>query len=126
MRPEAVALCWKSREALIEQAIDWETRPFLERQRLLLEFRVRAGKAVDEWLETLGRLERELVAGPGEAVSPAPLDRLAAFYDHLGDTDAVGQGRRDLELGEVDRRAADVRRLADLLESVGDLALAAR
>ena len=118
VRPEAVALCWKAREALIEQAIDWEARPFLERQRLLLDFRVRAGKPVDEWLEILGRLERELVSGPGEAVSPAPLDRLAALYDHLGDTDAVGHAWRDPELREVDRRAADVRRLADLLEPV--------
>ena len=125
VRPEAVALCWKAREALIEQAIDWEARPFLERQRLLLDFRVRSGNAVGEWLEILGRLQRELVAGPGEAVSPAPLDRLAAFYDHLGDTDSVGHAWRDHELRVVDPRAADVRRLADLLEPVGDLVLAA-
>jgi hypothetical protein len=121
IRPEAVALCWKAREALIEQAICWDALPFLERQRMLREFRVRAGRSVDEWLELLGRLERELIAGPGGQVEPAPLDRLAAFYDHLGDLDCgpVRQPAwRDPELRDVDQRASDVRRLADLLEPV--------
>jgi hypothetical protein len=121
VRPEAVALCWKAREALIEQALDWDARPFLERQRMLREFRVRAGRPVDEWLEILGRLERELIAGPGGHVDPAPLDQLAAFYDHLGDQDCVHgiePAWRVHELRDVDHRAADVRRLADLLESV--------
>jgi hypothetical protein len=118
IRPEAVALCWKAREDLIEQATDWAERPFIERQRMLIDFRMRAGKSVDEWLETLGRLERELLAGPGQAVTPAPLDRLAAFYDHLGDEDSIGYAWRSYDLRDVDRRAADVRRLADLLEPV--------
>jgi hypothetical protein len=121
VRPAAVALCWKAREALIEQAIDWDSRPFLERQRMLLEFRVRAGKPVDEWLEILGRLERELISGPGARVEPAPLDRLAAFYDHLGDLArgyAIEPACREHELRDVDRRAADIRQLADLLEPV--------
>jgi hypothetical protein len=119
--PEAITLCSGAREALIEQALDWDTLPFVERQRMLLEFRVRAGRPVDEWLAILGRLERQLIAGPGEDVEPAPLDRLAAFYDHLGDLD-LGHRRepawRDPELRDVDRRASDVRRLADLLEPV--------
>ena len=118
VRPEAVARCWKAREELIELAIDWDARPFLERQQLLRDFRVRAGRPVDEWLAILGRIERELISGPGERVGPAPLDRLAAFYDHLGDVDAIGHAWRDPELRDVDRRAADVRRLADLLEPV--------
>lgn len=121
VRPEAVSLCWKARQALIDQALDWEARPFLERQRMLLEFRVRAGRPVDDWLEILGRLERELVAGPGGHVEPAPLDRLAAFYDHLRDLDCADirePAWRTPELRDVDRRAADVRRLADLLEPV--------
>ncbi|MGZ6214588.1 MAG: hypothetical protein ACXWMG_06530 [Candidatus Limnocylindria bacterium] len=124
VRPEAVALCWKAREALIEQAIDWNARPFLERQQMLREFRVRAGRPVDEWLEVLGRIERELISGPGAPVESAPLDRLAAFYDHLGDVDVIGHAWRDPELREVDRRAADVRRLADLLEPVHAVGLA--
>jgi hypothetical protein len=121
VRPQAIALCWQARGALLEQAIDWDTRPFLERQRMLREFRVRAGKPLDEWLEILGRLERELIAGPSGHVQPAPLDRLAAFYDHLGDLDcghAIEPAWRDPELRDVDRRASDVRRLADLLEPV--------
>ncbi len=125
VRPEAVALCWKAREALIEQALDWEARPFLERQRMFREFRLRAGKPVAEWLEVLGRLERDLVAGPGGRVEPAPLDRLAAFYDHLGDVDfgpGVEHAWRDPELRSVDCRAAVVRRLADLLEPVSAVA----
>lgn len=120
VRPEAVALCWKAREALIEQALGWEACPFLERQRMLLDFRVRAGKPVDEWLEILGQLERELVAGPGGQVHPAPLDRLAAFYDHLGDLGCghpIEPAWRDHELRDVDSRASDIRRLADLLEA---------
>jgi len=124
VRPEAVALCWRAREALIEQAIDWEARPFLERQRMLREFRLRAGKPVDEWLEILGRLERELDSGVGWHVEPAPLDRLAAFYDHLGELvrwhaiepAPFGHGLRD-----VDRRAVEIRRLADLLEPVHEV-----
>jgi hypothetical protein len=126
VRPEAVVRCWQAREALIQQALDWEARPFLERQRLLLDFRVRTGKPVDQWLEILGGLARELVSGPGTPVAPVPLDRLAAFYDHLGDTDANGQVCWDHELRDVDRRAADVRQLADLLEPVDALAVAVR
>jgi len=72
--PEAVALRWQAREALIEQAIDWDARPFLDRQMMLREFRLRAGKPVDEWLEILGRLERDLVSGSKGHVEPAPLD----------------------------------------------------
>jgi acyl-CoA reductase-like NAD-dependent aldehyde dehydrogenase len=124
IRPEAVALCWKARQALIEHALDWEARPFVERQRMLREFRVRAGKPVDEWLEILGRLERDLIAGPGGYVEPAPLDRLAAFYDHLGDLDcapAIESAWRDPELRSVDCRAAVVRRLADLLEPASEV-----
>ena len=121
VRPEAVALCWRAREALIEQAVDWDSRPFLERQRILREFRLRTGRPVDAWLEVLGRLERQLIAGPATRVDPAPLDRLAAFYDHLGDL-AHGYTnepwRRDHELRCVDPRAEDVRRLADVLEPV--------
>ena len=126
VRPEAVALCWQAREALIEQAIDWNTRPFLERQRMLREFRLRAGKPVDEWLEILGRLERELASGSDGHLEPAPLDRLAAFYDHLGDLAcgyAIAPAPRDHELRPVDRRAADIRRLADVLEPL-DVAVA--
>ena len=125
IRPEAVTLCWKAREALIEQAIDWDARPFLERQRMLREFRVRAGRPVQEWLEILGRLERDLISGPGTHIEPAPLDRLAAFYDHLGDVDCspvVERAWRDPELRSVDCRAAVVRRLADLLEPVSEVA----
>jgi hypothetical protein len=121
VRPEAVSLCWKAREALIDQALDWEGRPFLERQRMLLEFRVRAGRPVDEWLEILGRLERQLLSGPGRQIDPAPLDRLAAFYDHLRDFDRADVREpawRTPEFRDADRRAADVRRLADLLEPV--------
>ena len=119
VRPAAIALCSKAREALIEQAIDWDARPFLERQLMLREFRVRAGKPVDEWLEVLGRLQRELISGPGVHVEPVPLDRLAAFYDHLGDLArgyALEPAYREHELRDVDRRAADIRQLADLLE----------
>jgi hypothetical protein len=121
IRPEAIALCWQAREALFEQALDWDARPFLERQRMLREFRVRAGRPVGEWLELLGCLERELISGPGCHVGPVPLDRLAAFYDHLGDKDCapvVERAWRDPELRSVDCRAAVVRRLADLLEPV--------
>ena len=124
IRPEAVALCWKAREALIELALDWDARPFVERQRMLREFRVRAGRPVDEWLEILGRLQRDLISGPGQAVGPAPLDRLAGFYDHLGDVDCgagVERAWRDPELRSVDCRAAMVRRLADLLEPVSEV-----
>ncbi len=121
VRPEAAALCWKARQALLEQAIDWDARPFLERQRTLLDFRLRTGKPVDEWLEVLGRLARELFSGPAGRVAPAPLDRLAAFYDHLGDLDCEPPREpawRDPELRDGDHRAVDVRRLADLLEPV--------
>lgn len=51
----------------MEQALDWQTLPFVERQWMLREFRQRAGMPVDAWLETLGRLGRELVADPVES-----------------------------------------------------------
>ena len=124
VRPEAVALCWQARETLIEQAIDWHARPYVERQRVLREFRLRTGKPVDEWLEILGRLERDLVSASVGYVEPAPLDRLAAFYDHLGDLAggyAVEPGARDHMLRSVDCRAASIRRLADVLEPMNEV-----
>jgi hypothetical protein len=121
----ATELCWQARETLMEQALDWHTLPFVERQWMLREFRQRAGMPVDPCLETLGRLERGLVADPA-GVEPASLDKLAAFYDHLGDL-ALGYLQdpawREDELRRVGRWAADVRRLADVLEPA-DLVLA--
>jgi len=80
-----LALCKKVRQTLAEQAAGWKERSLFEQQWMLRSFKKYAGFPVEQWLEILARLEGCAGTGEGLADVHAPLDRLASFYDHLGE-----------------------------------------
>ena len=81
---QALALCRDVRATLAEQAEGWAKRSLFERQWVLRDFKSNAGMPVEQWLETLERLERYLEAGDLAALARlrAPLERLARYYGH--------------------------------------------
>ena len=117
---EVLGQCRIVRTTLEEQAAGWHERSFFERQWMLRDFKQRAGMPVERWLEGLARLERRLAAGHEQptARDRLALERLAAFYAHLGDL-ARGYVK---DPDERDRQVAialgwrdDVDRLRELL-----------
>ena len=82
-REQARALCMRVLKTLQEQADGWKKRSLFERQWVIRDFKKTAGAPVEEWLERLGNLERELETG--EAVARPPLEVLAGYYNHLAE-----------------------------------------
>jgi NAD(P)-dependent dehydrogenase (short-subunit alcohol dehydrogenase family) len=76
-------LCAAVRVTLKEQAEDWKHRSVFERQWVIRDFRKTAGMPVEEWLESLGRLE-VCLRGEGAPYRP-PLEKLAGYYEHLAE-----------------------------------------
>ena len=81
----ALALCREVRVTLAEQAEGWKQRSLFERQWVVRDFKKHAGMTVQQWLETLDRLEYCLEQGDLGAVAMlrAPLEVLACYYEHL-------------------------------------------
>jgi NAD(P)-dependent dehydrogenase (short-subunit alcohol dehydrogenase family) len=90
-RPEdlerAAASCRTVAATLREQAAGWAGRSFFERQWMLRDFKQRAGMPVERMVEGLDRMTERLADGdlPGALAASPPLERLAGFYEHLGD-----------------------------------------
>ncbi len=82
-RSTACQLCSAVRRTLQEQSDDWKHRSLFERQWVIRDFKKTAGMPVEEWLERLARLEEGL--GSDGAVSVPSLEKLAAYYTHLGE-----------------------------------------
>ncbi len=82
-RSRARQLCSAVRQTLQEQSDDWKHRSLFERQWVIRDFKKTAGMPVEEWLERLARLEENL--GSDGAVSEPSLEKLAAYYNHLGE-----------------------------------------
>lgn len=83
----AAAACEAVRSTLATQAAQWRERSFFERQWMLRDFKQHAGMPVERCLEQLAGLRTRLAAkdaGP-EAADGAWLERLAGFYEHLGE-----------------------------------------
>jgi len=82
---EALALCREVRATLAEQSSGWRQRPLFERQWVLRDFKKYAGMPVEEWLDTLAKLESRLEQNDisGLTSSPIPLDKLSGYYAHL-------------------------------------------
>lgn len=95
------------RRTLAEQADGWRERSFFERQWLVRMFKQQAGRPVEGWLDALAGLESAARTGDAAAVagSPLPLDKLAAYYDHLAKA-AEGYVR---EAAEREKQVAIVR-----------------
>lgn len=79
---QARALCESVRLTLKELSDDWKRRSLFERQWVIRDFRKTAGMPVEEWLESLLRLEENLRRG---IVARPPLEKLAGYYDHLAE-----------------------------------------
>ena len=73
------------RRTLTEQVNGWRERSFFERQWMVRMFKQQAGRPVEGWLDSLAGLERAAATGDEVAVtgSRLPLEKLAAYYDHL-------------------------------------------
>ncbi len=80
-----LALCRRVRETIQEQAEGWTGRPLFERQWMFRNFKKLAGMPVDQWLETLEKMEKLLEESDGKSavIPPAPVMKLVLFYDNL-------------------------------------------
>jgi NAD(P)-dependent dehydrogenase (short-subunit alcohol dehydrogenase family) len=116
-RRQAQAWCEAVRVTLQEQSDGWKQRSLFERQWVLRDFRKTAGMPVEEWLETLRQLEKNLTRG---IHTHPPLEKLAAYYEHLAEL-AKGYERNPAKLEEnlrqVYRWRDEVNELATLIES---------
>ena len=82
-RKHAQALCEAVRVTLREQSEGWKSRSLFERQWVVRDFKKTAGMPVEEWLSSLEHLEDGL-RDEGTVTHP-PLEKLAAYYEHLAD-----------------------------------------
>jgi NAD(P)-dependent dehydrogenase (short-subunit alcohol dehydrogenase family) len=114
---EALALCREARATLAEQSAGWAERPLFERQWMVRDFKKHAGLTIEQWLETLKRLESTLEIGEGAASGEhVPLDQLAGFYTHLQEL-AAGYEK------DAEKRAEQEAIIAGWRETVERLAI---
>jgi len=78
----------KVRTVLVEQTGGWKQRSVFEQQWLIRSFKKHAGMTVEEWLETLDRLEKAASAHSGEALAGirAPVKALADYHAFMYET----------------------------------------
>lgn len=84
---DAVVACEAVRKTLAEQLEGWRQRSFFERQWIQRDFKRRVGMPAERCLETLVRVGDGLTGGDaaGFGSERVTLERLAAFYGHLGE-----------------------------------------
>ncbi len=80
---QAAALCAKVLQTLKEQSEGWKHRSIFERQWVIRDFRKASGMSAEEWLDALRTLETSLRSG--KTYTKPPLEKLAAYYEHLAD-----------------------------------------
>ena len=111
----------KVREVLAEQSGGWKQRSVFEQQWLIRSFKKYAGMTVEEWLETLDRLEQAAAkhSSDGLAAIRAPLGALAAYHGYMYE---MGKGyikdpaEREKNLVIVRGWQADAQELGKLLK----------
>ncbi len=114
-RKEAQALCEAVRVTLKEQSEGWKSRSLFERQWVVRDFKKTAGMPVEEWLSSLEHLEAGL--RDEETVSHPPLEKLAAYYEHLADL-AKGYEKDHAKLEESLRHVYGWRDEVQALEKI--------
>jgi NAD(P)-dependent dehydrogenase (short-subunit alcohol dehydrogenase family) len=97
LREQASALCGRVRLTLLEQSDGWKQRSIFERQWVLRDFKKTAGMSVEEWMDSLARLEAALKIG--QNISLPPLEKLAGYYEHLAEL-AKGYEKNPAKLEE--------------------------
>ena len=82
---EALSLCREVFNTLKEQSEGWQQRSVFERQWVIRDFKKHAGMPVEQWLESLRKLEQALKEGDQTAASQmnVPLVTLLEYYKHL-------------------------------------------
>jgi NAD(P)-dependent dehydrogenase (short-subunit alcohol dehydrogenase family) len=82
---QILSLARKVRTVLVEQSGGWKQRSVFEKQWLIRSFKKYAGMTVEEWLETLDRLEQAAAArsSDGLAAIRAPLGALASYHAYM-------------------------------------------
>jgi hypothetical protein len=75
----------KVRGVLAEQSGGWKQRSVFEQQWLIRSFKKYAGMTVEEWLQTLDRLEQAAAAHSSDDLAGmrAPLGALAAYHGYM-------------------------------------------
>ena len=112
----AVTACEAVRKTLAEQAAGWQQRSFFERQWVQRDFKQHVGMPAERCLETFDRMRERLRAGDADSVAAESrtLERLAAYYGHLGDLAAgyvKDADQREEQLRIVASWKAEVERL---------------
>jgi NAD(P)-dependent dehydrogenase (short-subunit alcohol dehydrogenase family) len=84
---QASELCRRVRQTLKEQSEGWAERSLFERHWMFRDFKKNAGMPVEQWLETLRRVERVLDDPDRSALMrlDPPIYRLVSYYHHLQD-----------------------------------------
>ena len=79
------------RSVLAEQSDGWKQRSVFEQQWLIRGFKKNAGMTVEEWLQTLDRLELAAASGSSDDLVSihAPLSSLAGYYGYMYE---IGKG----------------------------------
>ena len=96
-REQVRGLCVRVLKTLQEQSDGWKKRSLFERQWVLRDFKKTAGMPVEEWLEALASLERELQGST--PITHLPLNKLAGYYNHLAEL-AKGYEKNPTKLEE--------------------------
>jgi len=118
---QILSLARKVRAVLVEQSGGWKQRSVFEQQWLIRSFKKYAGMTVEEWLETLDRLEQAAAArsSDGLAAIRAPLGALASYHAYMYE---MGKGyikdpvEREKNLAIVHGWQADAEELGRLLK----------
>jgi NAD(P)-dependent dehydrogenase (short-subunit alcohol dehydrogenase family) len=84
-RQRALQLCRGVHQTLDEQSQGWSQRSIFERHWMLRDFKKNAGMPVEQWLAALREFELVLEDDSQQISSGEvpPLDRLAAYYEHM-------------------------------------------
>lgn len=81
---DAHRICGRVYNTLLEQSEGWKKRSLFERQWMLRDFKKNAGMTVEQWLDSLRKLEAALATGTGRVTSlEIPLQLLDQYYGHL-------------------------------------------
>ena len=117
-------LCHKVYETLAEQTKGWQQRSFFERQWVVRDFKKNASMSAEQWLDVIGKLERDAQQKDNEALfsTCVPLNLLAGYYGHLQEL-AKGYVKDPAQLQQqlqtVQEWQQDVESLAGLLATNG-------
>ena len=118
---QILILARKVRTVLAEQSSGWKQRSVFEQQWLIRSFKKYAGMTVEEWLETLDRLEQAAARRSSDGLTAihAPLRALASYHGYMYE---MGKGyikdpaEREKNLAIVRGWQADAEELGQLLK----------